>query len=89
MPQINILFSEEPDERDWGVLLTFLDTMRKSQPLMDTPMLEIWLMPENMRPAEQANNELRDVPVLKTVDDPGTSHAFTMWHFADGSDSEG
>ena len=82
--QIRIRYSEEPSKRDWETLARFLVVLRDSQPLMDLSDLVIWIIPEGMREAEQKANQLRMLPILKTLDDE-----FPMWHFADGSDSEG
>ena len=81
---IQIRYQEEPSEEDWEMVANLLVRLRASQPIMDLSALEIWVIPVAKRAAQKEENQLHKLPIIRTLDDE-----FPMWHYADGSDSEG
>ena len=81
---------EEPSDDDWKVLTHYLTKLQNSMPIMELhdPLL-VRIIPACEREQLMERALLPKLPVIETTDAPGSIESFTMWHFADGSDSEG
>jgi hypothetical protein len=93
LPQVKsivIHVLEEPSDEDWKVLTHYLTKLQNSMPIMDLhdPLL-VRIVPVAERERLKEAALLPKLPVVETTDCPGSPDSFTMWHFADGSDSEG
>jgi hypothetical protein len=83
--EIIIQFQEEPRSEDWTLMTRLLGVIESQQPLMDLDQkLVVRIVPVAERADLKRQHRLRLTPVLETTD-----AEFVMWHFADGSDSEG
>jgi hypothetical protein len=82
---INIKTAELPEPEEWMRLTRYLINQQRDTNFEGVETLACTFIPSEFRSEEQYTNTLYNEPVWRTRDDSD----FSLWLYADGSDSEG